>query len=80
MIDQSNSYMAFSIGRAGGLDEEHEDHQWLQTEMDRLDAEINTIRSMFFSDAEIRDSQHANLKRVRPRSPKRSKGGRPRKK
>jgi len=21
--------MAFSIGRAGGLDEEHEDHQWL---------------------------------------------------
>ena len=45
--------MAFSIGRAGGLDEEHEDHQWLQTEMDRLDAEINTIRSMFFSDAEI---------------------------
>ena len=67
MIDQSNSYMAFSIGRAGGLDEEHEDHQWLQTEMDRLDAEI-------------RDSQHANLKRVRLRSPKRSKCGRPRKK
>ena len=29
LIDQSNSYMAFSIGRAGGLDEEHEDHQWL---------------------------------------------------
>ena len=80
MIDQSNSYMAFSIGRAGGLDEEHEDHQWLQTEMDRLDAEINTIRSMFFSEEEIQDSQNANMKRVQHLPPKSPKRGRPRKK
>ena len=79
LIDQSGSYSAFATGRAG-FDEKDEDQQWLQTEIGRLNAEMNTIRSMFFSDAEIRDSQHANLKRVRPRSPKRSKGGRPRKK
>ena len=37
LFDQSNSYMAFSIGRAGGLDEDNEDHQWLESEMDRLE-------------------------------------------
>ena len=37
LFDQSNSYMAFSIGRAGGLDEDNEEHQWLESEMDRLE-------------------------------------------
>ena len=71
--------MAFAIGRAGGFDEKDEGHKWLQTKIDRLDAEINTIRSMFFSEEEIQDSQNANMKRVKFRPPKSPKRGRPRK-
>ena len=48
--------------------------------MDRLDAEINTIRSMFFSDAEIQKNQNANMERVEFLPTKSSKRGRPRKK
>ena len=80
LIDQSGSYMPFAIGRVGGLDKDHEDHKWLQSEMDRLDAEIKSLRSMFFSEAEIQKRRSGNMKNVSVRSPRRSKGGRPCKK
>ena len=80
LIDQFGSYMAFAIGRAGGLDEDNESHKWLQSEMDRLDSEIEAIRASFFSEPEIRQAQMENLQKVKHLPPQRSKGGRPRKK
>ena len=53
-----------AVGYSGGLDESQEDHRRVQSEMDRLDAEIKTLRSMFFSEEEIQNSQNANMKRV----------------
>ena len=79
LIDQSSSYSAFATGRAG-FDEKDEDQQWIQTEIGRLDAEMNTIRSMFFSEEEIQDRQNANMERVQFLPPKSPKRGRPRKK
>ena len=79
LIDQSSSYSAFARGRAG-FDEKDEDQQWIQTEIGRLDAEMNTIRSMFFSEEEIQDRQNANMERVQFLPPKSPKRGRPRKK
>ena len=48
--------------------------------MDRQDAELNTIRSLYFSKADIQNKKLANVKRVSPRSPNKSRGGRPPKK
>ena len=79
LIDQSGSYGAFGLGM-GSYDEKDENHRWIFSEMERLDAEMKTIRSMFFSEEEIQDSQNANMKRVQHLSPKSPKRGRPRKK
>ena len=79
LIDQSGSYGAFGLGM-GSYDENDENHKWVFSEMERLDVEMKTIRSMFFSEEEIQDSQNANMKRVKFRPPKSPKRGRPRKK
>ena len=79
LIDQSGSYGAFGL-RFGSYDETDETHKWIFSEMDRLDAEINTIRSLYFSEKDIQNKKLANMKRLSYRSPKTSKGGRPRKK
>ena len=77
LIDQLVYYMA--LGSAPH-DESNEDHKWMYCERDRLDAEINTIRSLYFSKADIQNKKLASVKRVSPRSPNKSRGGRPPKK
>jgi transcriptional regulator with XRE-family HTH domain len=79
LIDQLGSYGAIAFG-LGSYDETNKDHKWIFSEMDRLDAEINTIRSLYFSEKDIQNKKLANMKRLSYRSPKTSKGGRPRKK
>ena len=79
LIDQSGSYGAFGLGM-GSYDENDENQKWIFSEMERLDAEMKTIRSMFFSEEEIQDSQNANMKRVQLLPPKSPKRGRPLKK
>ena len=79
LIDQSGSYGAFGLGM-GSYDENNENHKWIFSEMERLDAEVETIRSMFFSEEEIQDSRNANMERVKFLPPKSPKRGRPRKK
>ena len=79
LIDQLSSYGAIAFG-LGSYDETNKDHKWIFSEMDRLDAEINTIRSLYFSEKDIQNKKLANMKRLSYRSPKTSKGGRPRKK
>ena len=78
LIDQSGSYGVFGLGM-GSYDENDENHKWVFSEMERLDVEMKTIRSMFFSEEEIQDSQNANMERVKFRPPKSPKRGRPRK-
>jgi len=36
-----------------GYDENNEDHKWVYSGIDRLDEEINIIRSMYFSEEDI---------------------------
>ena len=43
-----------AVGYSGGLDESQEDHRQVQSEMDRLDAEIKALRSMFFQKKKLR--------------------------
>ena len=79
LIDQSDFYSARAIGSSGGLDESDEDHKWIQSEIDRVDAEINALRSMFFSEEDIQERRLENFRRASHRAPRRSRGGRPRK-
>ena len=79
LIDQSDFYSARAIGSSGGLDESDEDHKWIQSEIDRVDAEINALRSMFFSEEDIQERRLENFGRASHRAPRRSRGGRPRK-
>ena len=78
LIDQSGYCGAFGLGMES-YDEKDENHKWIFSEMERLGAEMKTIRSLFFSEEEIQASQNANMERVNLLPPK-SKGGKPRKK
>ena len=79
LIDQLGSYGAIAFG-LGSYDETNKDHKWIYSEMDRLDAEINTIRSLYFSEKDIQNKKLANMKRISFRPPKTSRGAKPRKK
>jgi transcriptional regulator with XRE-family HTH domain len=77
LIEQSGCYGAFVLGSDPYDDETRE---YIFSEMERLDKELKTIQSLYFSDAEIQDIQNASMERVKLRPPKSPKSGRPRKK
>ena len=80
LINQFGSYGAMGFGVGGGMDERNEDHKWVWDEFLRLDEELHAIRAKFLTEEEINKMETKNLKKVSPRHPRRSRGGRPRKK
>jgi transcriptional regulator with XRE-family HTH domain len=74
LIEQSGSYGAVGLGSDPYNDEMRE---YILSEMERLDKELKTIQSLYFSDAEIQDIQNASMKLIKHRPPTSSKRGRP---